>query len=126
MEPALLNSTSDRYAFSVRRREGISTQTFAGSSSEAPIYNIAFKCPDAEAKDAILGALTSDLTRERRLLMRRLDRDETVVVGYAAVTKIVEIGAFGLSVDFDAGDSTWMSEVSTITRKSFASSRDHA
>ena len=120
----LLTSESDRFAWSVRRREGIAAQTFAGSAPEPALYHVVIRCATVAAKDLVVSALTADPERERRFLARRLDQGRTVVVGYGAVTAIREIGDRGLSVDIDAGDSVWTSLAPTLTRKTFSSVRD--
>ena len=126
MELPLLTDRSDDLAYSTRRQQGLAGQSFFGGASEPAIYDLAFRCETFAARDAVIGALTSELGRERRLLMRRADAEATPVIGYAAVIKIVRASDLSFHVELEASDSAWVSERSTRVTKAVLSERDHA
>jgi sugar lactone lactonase YvrE len=125
-ELPLITANSKRMDYGTRRRDGIGGSVYFGGQPDIATWNILIKTDAAADRNAILAALASDVTTERRLLAQRDDDDLTQVLILAAPTKIAEANEFDFSVDLESSDSVWVAAAEDETVKTFQSANDNA
>lgn len=123
---AMVTKDSRRLGFGVRRRDGVSGSVFFGSAAEPATWEVAIKTPDLAARSAVLAALAGDLSEERRLLAKRDDLGNDLVVTFAALVEVEEYGELDLKVTLESSDSVWRALSATEATKDFSSTLDHA